>query len=206
MKSNIDPMIIRKNVDFFNETHKKFPDSNHRSLHYNTAENQVTRFIVLSQIGDLGQSKVLDYGCGLGDLSYLLDKWVESYSYEGWDINEGYLLKAQEKYPQHLFKLVEPENESTWEQKFDWVLAGGVFNLKLASDDQIWENLVLHLETLWRMCQKGLAFNILTLVENSPNICQHDAIKVYEFCKSLTSKVTLREDYLKGDATIYLYR
>jgi trans-aconitate methyltransferase len=206
MKRVIDPITIQRNIDFFNEIHDRFPDSNHRSLHYNTAENQVTRFIVLTQIGELNESSILDYGCGLGDLSYLLDKWAPTCSYEGWDINPGYIQKARQKYPRHLFELIKPYQDSTWVKKFDWVLVGGVFNFNLGSEELIWDNLTTHIERLWSLCEKGLAFNLLTEVKHSPNICQHDVIKVYQFCKSLSSKVTLREDYFTHDATLYVYR
>ncbi len=132
MKRQLDPIAIKKNLKFFSESHAKNPDSNFKALHYNSAENQVLRFITLTQIGQLEGSRILDFGCGFGDLCYLLDKSTSDFGYLGVDINPKFISHAQDKYPKHQFEVFDLESD-LWSQSFDWVIACGVFNIKLES-------------------------------------------------------------------------
>ena len=96
-----------------NKESKQFIKDNYRNLFLKdgsgpevgqwSAEGQLFRFEKLIQIGNLSGSRVLDLGCGIGDLyPYLLERF-ENIDYTGIDIVPELVAYADQKYPKAKF-------------------------------------------------------------------------------------------------------
>lgn len=160
-----------------------------QALGWGSAESQLLRFKVLSEIADLRDQVVLDYGCGFGDLYDFLD----DIHYAGYDNNPAMLAAARARYPTALF-LDRPMNA-------DYVLASGTFNLPTT-------NLQSELLRMWSLCRKGIAVNFTNAMaeHHTPGIVYRDPFETARYCSALTKKLTLRTDYKENDFCIYAYR
>lgn len=121
-------------------------------------KGQELRFEEIFSIGDISGKKVLDYGCGKGDLyQFLKDKNI-SVSYTGFDINNNLISLAKSKFPEAEFRVFDIEEEELKED-FDYIFLCGVFNLKVAGIDETIRNV---LKMLFEHCNIALAFNALS--------------------------------------------
>ena len=171
-------------------------------------ETQMNRFKILSEIGDINNSSLLDFGCGMGHLaSYLKDQGL-SVNYTGVDILPDFLAIAREKNPQSRFGLL---SDFTGE-KFDYVFISGVFNNRLDNNVEYYQK---YLKILFQMTKKGLSFNMLSTYANyyDEPLFYENPEKIFHFVKTeLSPFVTIRNDYqLRKDAfpvdfCVYVYR
>jgi cyclopropane fatty-acyl-phospholipid synthase-like methyltransferase len=129
---------------------------------WNSPESQRLRFDQLLRLceGDAGFT-LLDFGCGYGALAdYLAERQIPCH-YTGYDIVPGMLDAAR--------KRVRPGQETTFTDHLgameprDYVVASGVFNVRLDAELAAWEQYVHGtLEQMARLSTRGLAFNLLT--------------------------------------------
>src|ERR1041385_8077188 len=66
-------------------------------------EEQMLRFRVLCDIGDLNGASICDIGCGFGDLVPYLNSRFKGFTYTGIDISDKLIEKAKELHPDHEF-------------------------------------------------------------------------------------------------------
>lgn len=125
------------------------------SVGWNNNVTQEIRFKTLYDIGIDIESKVLDFGCGVGHffdyiskLGHCLDNYV------GIDINQRSISIAQQTHPDISFKTCEIFDLS---DHFDYVIGSGVFTVKMLKSD-----IMGAIDYAYKICNKGLAFNFLT--------------------------------------------
>jgi SAM-dependent methyltransferase len=98
---------------------------------------------------------VLDFGCGYGALIPKLEHRL-SY-YRGVDISVPTLNAARAKYPQYDFAT------EMGDDRFDYCLGCGTFNVKMTTPDAEWREWVLEtVRRLGQLCRKGMAVNFLS--------------------------------------------
>ena len=95
-------------------------------------ESQYGRFDEFNQNIQNGDT-VLDYGCGVGDFFGYLKEKEKDVQYFGVDIQPIMIDRSKKKYPDGKFKLCLSINEIN--QKFDWIVASGVFTVGLDHTD-----------------------------------------------------------------------
>lgn len=148
-------------------------------------------------------SKVLDYGCGKGDLYQFLKDRNISVDYTGFDINENLISFAKQKHPEADFRVFDIEIEEL-NAEFDYIFLCGVFNLKLKDLDKTVKNV---LKRLFRHCRKALAFNALSL-ENPKKAVELNYLSLDEminFAKTdLSSHVSLAKERIPYDFTMFV--
>jgi SAM-dependent methyltransferase len=146
--------------------------------------------------------RVLDFGCGFGDLfGYARDRGI-SIDYTGLDINPDLIRVARERYPAARFLCMDLFAE-TLDEKFDIVLSSGVHNYRLADNQGFVERsfeLFDHLSTL------GFASNFLSERVNFRAEDNHYSAPedILTLALRLTSRVTLRHDYMPFEFTIFV--
>lgn len=170
-----------------------------------TRPGQLAHYQALLDIGDISGAKILDFGCGKGDLyQFLQDKGIPV-EYTGVDINEELILIALEKHPGLDFRVFDIDKDTLTEH-FDYIFVCGVFNLRLEGLDAIIKD---SLKKLFARCRIGLAFNALS---------SHDPKKDYELnysspeelftfaVKNLSPFVSIRHDRMAYDYMMFVYR
>ncbi|WP_368634250.1 class I SAM-dependent methyltransferase [Kurthia gibsonii] len=184
---------------------EKYGDS-FKSAQWSDQSTQYKRFEVLCEIADLKNKRILDFGCGTGELANYFKQKDIHVEYTGVDIVENMLEFASKKHPKHRFTTLDKiENEV-----FDYILISGVFNNKTKRNKEFYEEII---KKLSGMCSKGLAFNMLSKYvdyydEHLFYVYPED---VLSYVKQITPFVTLRNEYqLKENVvpfefTTYLY-
>lgn len=171
-----------------------------------SAHGQLFRFQKIAEIADLRGAKVLDVGCGLGDLyAYLREKFGDI-DYTGADIASDMIEKAKQLHPGAKFECRDI-TENNFSTPFDYVLLSGVFNTPRipARDRMIRETLTAS----WAVTRKALGFNFIsnhvTRVEG--NMDYHDPKEILDFCiRELSIKVNMFHCYERRDVAMFVYR
>ncbi len=182
---------------------ERYGNQDPRALNWSGSDTQYLRFVILSQIGDLSQAKILDVGCGFGDLyPFLLERFGDL-DYTGVDLNPESISACQEKYPKARWivgdGLIEPEED------YDYILASGTFGY--AIEDYKYHYLQALKAWLPRV-HRGIAANFLNARGHvaDPLYATFDPLEVHAAALELSGQITIRQDYLEHDLCLYLYR
>lgn len=167
---------------------------------WNSPESQELRFRQLLRVrGDEASCSLLDYGCGYGELAHLLVGRGESVEYRGFDISERMIELARVHNPDRAVCRFSHRPGDL--EPADYVVASGVFNLRLDIDEATWEAYVLEtLDTLAGLGRRGFSFNLLTSWSDAermrPDLFYADPTRFFEHCKRRYSRhVALLHDY-----------
>jgi SAM-dependent methyltransferase len=167
---------------------------------------QKLRFKILSEIGISSSSSVLDVGCGFGDLYDYLRDYYPGVKYTGIDIVPDFISLAQKIHPQIDFRLLDILKDSV-DDSWDYVVASGVFNISLRSGRNI-EFIEAMLTKMFQLCSKGITSDFIsTYVDYQQEGSFHcDPTMIFKFGKSLSRRITVRNDYMPFEFAIYIYK
>jgi ubiquinone/menaquinone biosynthesis C-methylase UbiE len=134
-----------------------YPDF--KVLGWESEESQRLRFDVLVSNVDLNGKKILDVGCGLGNLfEFISSKGIEA-DYTGVDILEKMIERANKKQLKAKFyKMDIFEANPFKEGQFDVVYASGTFNLNLQNNMEFLKKALIE---IFRLSGGVVAFNLL---------------------------------------------
>jgi SAM-dependent methyltransferase len=170
-----------------------------------SAEGQRFRFEKLAQIANLRGARIVDIGCGIGDLfPFLISKYGEV-TYTGVDIVPELVTYAAQKYPSATFVCTDVVAEPL-DSTFDYGLISGVFNNEVENATGLLQQLV---QVAFKMCSRGIAFNFTSnrVSRLDPGMAYHDPVDVFRFCiDNLSNKVTLSHHYERRDVSVFVYR
>lgn len=183
----------RDNTEFYKKSLTKYGISA-KGVHWNSQYTQYKRFEILTSfIKDVESSYIIDAGCGLGEYyNYLFDSHKNPFNYLGIDCEEIMIELAKKRFINVDFKIIDILKDELIEA--DYYVCSGAMNLLQK------EEIFIFIEKCFIFSKKGFAFNFL---KNDPltNVNIKDII---EHSKKLTKKVTIKEDYLQNDISIYL--
>ena len=197
----LDNLYIQK---FHENKIEKYGSESAQSLAWFSEEDQLKRFQVLTQIGDLNDKSILDIGSGNGDLCYYLSQHYTNFSYHGIDMIPAFLDNAVEKnkdFPTATFYLGDFMQGSL--PVVDYVFVCGSLNYKNSDPDFIFKAI----SHLYAQCNVALGFNLLSKTVNPEGILMAYAPKtIGDFCKTLSDTVVLKDNYVDGDFTVMVYK
>lgn len=164
----------------------------------------ISRYSALSQVTDLSHKKVLEVGCGFGDLGMYLLKKYEGVEYVGIDISRRMIDVGRDVHPELSLEHADLMDLDIANQ-YDVVLAQGVFYL-LRSDAVTKMRLMIN--KMFSMSKHAMAFS--TISGWSPykqdNELYADPVDLINWLKCLTPRLVFRHDYHPSDFAIYLYK
>ncbi|AEV70261.1 class I SAM-dependent methyltransferase [Acetivibrio clariflavus] len=104
-------------------------------LGWESKEAQYMRFEIFTSNVDIKNKKILDVGCGLGNLlEYLIDKGI-NIEYTGVDILEDMIESVKRKNLPGKFYCMDIFKQHPFERKsFDIVYTSGIFNLNMGNN------------------------------------------------------------------------
>ena len=177
-----------------------------RSLGWYNDSTKNIRYQILCEVGDLNNHSVLDVGCGFGDLFDFIKKKNINFTYKGIDINSNMINKAIKKYQNAQFETID-FGVFNKDEKYDYVFCSGGLSFMVPDYKQFYFEYV---EKMFECSKIAVVFNMLN--RNNNNKPEDDEIfatysteEVLDFCLKLTDKVTIRENYLSNDFSVYLY-
>ena len=165
-------------------------------------ENALIRFQKIYEAGIGSDDSILDVGCGVAHLHTFLKNQGWNGKYLGFDPNKKAIDLIDEGISAMHGTIEDLDNWGEW-NKFDWVIANGVFNVGLREENTLWiiENMISH-------ANKGIIFNMLLAPYEDDKYEAYDPERIkFKLRKYDHSKIEIIEDYMKNDAefTVYFY-
>ena len=157
-------------------------------------QNQAKRFQTLLDIGVQEGDSILDLGCGLGHMVEHLEKVGLNVRYTGidtnkWSIQQAYQFREATYIHGTIFDI---------QDKYDWGLASGVFNIEFPKLEMLET-----INELLSKSNKGVAFNLLSSSAN--NNLKYENYTPEEIVSHLKGDVSIVENYgVENDFTIYI--
>lgn len=173
-----------------------------RALGWASREAQERRFEVLAEIGSLSGTRVLDVGCGLGDLYGHLRARQIQVSYTGYDLLPEMVERASRSYPEARF-VVRDVLQGLGTERFDYIVSSGAFNIDFGGFGCNVKAVQRLLREMYAACTRGVAINFLSSARD-PIFYRYDPDALKAFCQTFCPCVQLRQDYLPNDFTLYL--
>ena len=182
-----------------------------QGTHQNNRETQYLRFQMLTGhlLNDHAHHSIEDIGCGVCDLyGYLKDKKLK-FTYSGTEIVNEMIELAKTKYPEIVVRNRDILQGSA-QEKYDFVVLSGTLNMPGNVGAEEWRRFSLSLiESMYRMCNKAIAFNFLTShrTYSSPGVHYFDPSELLDHCiRNLSRFVELKHNYPLYEGTITVYR
>jgi SAM-dependent methyltransferase len=177
-----------------------------KGVDWNGLDSQEKRFEqLLKVVADNDKNSVLlDYGCGFGSLFAYLNKSSTQLNYVGFDISNEMLKKAIELHGEKINWLNKVEENF----KVDYVVASGLFNVKLDQSNEEWQIYVKEtLDKINNISRKGFAFNILTKYSDEEFMKDYlfyaSPEYYFKYCKlNFSKQISLLHDYGLFEFTI----
>ena len=192
----------KRNKKLYTNLFRKFKYS-YQSLDWGSKKNQLLRFKILAEIGNLRGKKILDVGCGFGDFLFWLKKKNIKIDYTGIDLVEGLLEIAKKKSKKNKFIYGNILNKRIFENnKFDYVFASGIFTHYSPKNSE--KTMFQILKRMWDLSSEGIAFNFLgnNAKKKFPFEFSIDPKSVVKNCCKLSKKMILKKNYLQNDFNI----
>ncbi len=165
------------------------------SAQYADRATQERRMEILCEIGVQKDSKVLDFGCGTGQMLSLLQRTIGfEGEYVGYDISPEAIEFANKAHPEGRFEVRDILSDPP-EEQFDFVLVSGVFNNAMSDNRGFFEATS---QRLMEHAKVGYAFNMLSRFVDyfDEGLYYEDPLSAFAFCKeNLSPLVSLRHDY-----------
>lgn len=160
--------------------------------------NQHKRFeLLLAKVKK--NDRVLDIGCGGGEMVKYINENKLKVSYVGIDVNPNYLKIATLRYPKSKF-----EESNGWNlapNNYDWAVASGIFTVEVDVTYLLWYVAYV----MDRLVSKGFAFNLLT---NNPyeGLINYEPDEVLVLLQERFPdyKIEIITGYLPDDFTVYV--
>ena len=152
--------------------------------------------------------KILDVGCGFGDFADWLSTRFQSFDYIGIDVSPDMVYAGQCQYPNFHFKLGEIFDFNWGDHYFDFVICSGALNevVDLPGEEGAYAKSVI--EKMVALAKYGVSFNLLNRhhqwTASRPDLQSFYPEQITAYCQSLVPSVTLRDDYLENDFSLYL--
>ena len=180
-----------------------------KASHWNSKESQEDNFNLLTQIAPFEQSdRILDLGCGQGDLFGFMQRRGWRSIYEGIDVSPKMIERAWTKYPKGRFACIDFLDKK-FNYKYDWILASGPFNHKVEEDQ--YDYLKKCIEKMYSLAGKG--FGVILTSQHDPMqklnpteyLFGYDPLKVMKICFDITYTVNMNHTALTWGLLVFMY-
>jgi SAM-dependent methyltransferase len=196
---------LEETARFYEEHVRRF-GYDFRALGFGRRASQEKRFAAALGLGSFHGKRLLDVGCGFGDLlAWLNSRGIEP-RYTGVDICRPMIDRCRKRFEGTGARfLIGDALGLAADEPYDYVVASGIFGYA-AKDTRA--RVRPTLERLFGMTRIGLAVNFLSrrAVTRSPGRLYLHPSDVLQFALKLTPAVRLDHTYMPNDFTLHLYR
>lgn len=202
--------ISRQNIiKYFYESRMGGSRPDFEVVGWGTEEVQIGQFDILTTYIPLENKRILDVGCGLGNLlEYLIKKEI-TVDYTGVDLLESMILRARKKKLNGWFLGMDIFRSDFFEKgSFDVVYSSGLFNLNLAN------NKIFFIRALRKFLDLSRETVVISLLHDRSRLKKDiyfyfNPQEVQEMIeKNFGSNIAVQiaEGYLSNDFTVILNR
>jgi len=167
-----------------------------------TRNRHVLRYHVLLEPWGLTTERLLDFGCGFGDLYAYCRERHPGVQYEGIDLNAALVAVGRERYPDAQLSARNALKDGL-NGRWDVIVASGVFNFKLRDN---WTFVQTVFDLFAGSASRGFAANFLSdRVDYQLDHTFHaDPARVLSLAYRYSNRVMLRNDYMPFEFTVYV--
>jgi cyclopropane fatty-acyl-phospholipid synthase-like methyltransferase len=175
-----------------------------RACDASSVKSLEVRYKVLSEVMDLTGKSVLEVGCGFGDLGVYLQQKYSGVRYLGIDVSRRMVEEGRKVHPTLRLR-VQNVLEINAPKKFDIVMAQGIFYLLGKKAESKMHELI---EKIFSLSKEALAFCAISSWARDKKDSEFyvDPVALLDWCRTLTTRIVLRHEYLPNDVALYLYR
>lgn len=184
--------------------YEQFGDS-HKTVGWGSIRDQILRFDMLCRGLDLTGKKILDVGCGLGDIvPYLEIRYPSGFEYTGIDVAPSLVEAAQKKFTKPNIRFICGDMaQLDGGEEYDAVLLSGALSYRVRDNVSHAKEM---LKKLFHISTEVMAVNFLSdyvdyQEEKNFHYSPEDMV---HFAKTLTKWVALYSDYPLWEFTIQL--
>ena len=204
------PLESASETSRFYEDHIRRFGYGYRALGFGRRSSQEKRFAAALALGPLHGKRLLDVGCGFGDLlAWLHARGIEP-RYTGMDVCRPMIERCRRRFRDEMSRsrarfFVGDALRFPCDEPYDYIVASGIFGYA-AKDTR--KRVQPTLERLFDLSRIGLAVNFLSrrAPARSPGRLYLHPADVLQFALKLTPAVRLDHSYLPNDFTVCLYK
>jgi SAM-dependent methyltransferase len=178
-----------------------------RTVGWKDQADQWLRFSILCRGLDLAGKRILDVGCGLGDLVSFLDERHADYAeYVGIDISPRLIEQATARFGRQGRRFLAADFLEVFDLgQFDVVLCSGALSFRIDDNVAFAERMIAK---MFETCREATAINCLsTYVDfQLPKNYHYRPEAMFSFARSLTKWVRLDHDYPLYEFTLQMFR
>lgn len=193
-------------IKSYYENNMKSASNDFEVLGWESEEAQKARFDMLLSNVSVDGKKILDVGCGLGNLLEYINNLQLNVNYTGIDVLPEMIERAKAKGLKGEFIYVDIFKSNPFKYKsFDIIYASGIFNLNLGNNREF---LINALKLFFNLAKKSVCFNLLHYKSPSKEDTYHyfnpeEVIDIIETSyPDEKRQVKIIEDYLQNDFTV----
>ncbi len=187
------------NQTFYENAIKRF-GCTARGLNWNSKQSQHLRFEIIHELlaHHLPSSKIIDAGCGFGDLYlFFQQKGSLPRKYIGYDMLDEAIFVAHKRTKQPIMKcdILNDELEMA-----DFYIASGSMNILNRFET------FLFIRRCFDACTKGFIFNLLKGEEQEGHFNYFLPEEIEAYVNEFAYDVIIEEGYMEGDFTVLLLK
>lgn len=153
---------------------------------------------------------LLDVGCGQGDLIDFLSRNHAKIIYKGIDVSEKMIDLAKKRFPKNNFENIS-FLEINKEEKYDVILAVGVFNLKFSNKENQMNYLKNNIKKMFDMCSSSCSFTLLSRhgydnINEQEDLFFYEPWEIMKYCLELTPSVLVDHSSIPIEFITTLYK
>lgn len=189
-------MAQKDNHKFYKYAIKKYGISA-KGVHWNSEYTQYKRFEVLTSFikDEIKNATIIDAGCGFGEYyNYLFDNDLKPKTYIGIDCEESMIILASKRFIDTEFYIKNILKDKL--PMVDYYICSGAMNILEK------EEVLLFIKKCFEASKIAFIFNFLI---NDP-LTKVKIQDIFECCKSLSTQIEIKENYLDNDISILLKR
>jgi 2-polyprenyl-3-methyl-5-hydroxy-6-metoxy-1,4-benzoquinol methylase len=182
---------------------------NPATVGWSSWEQQNLRFKILTRNLEINhQSRILDLGCGLGNLiDYLKLKFpsFKEQNYSGWDVSNELIKIASEKYPNSNFSCINFWESSNLNHEYDFIFMSGALNFNIEDECQ-YESLEQFLALFSTWSSVKISFNLIHdyVDYKDKNLRYYNIPKVINLIENYSKNWIIYKDYPLWEFTVQL--
>jgi SAM-dependent methyltransferase len=205
MASPLNPNDKDQITRLYNDRFQKL-GYDHKTVGWGSKADQNLRFEVLCRNLNLTGKRILDVGCGLGDLIPFLRSKYLNFSYHGIDIASELISHAREQFQSEniLFDVSEVFDipDTT---RYDAILLSGALSFRIEDNLTHTKKMIA---TLFAMTEDVLSLNFLSsyVTFQDPKNFHYSPEEMFGYVKNLTRYVNLMHDYPLWEFSLQLFK
>lgn len=196
--------MLEKHIKGYQKKFKKY-GVDPRALQWSSGKAAKLRYVQLVVDIDFNGKKVLDIGCGFGDIITYIEKKTKKFSYTGVDIVPEFITVAKKEYPKHKF-IVRDYFENPLKKSFDIIMSSGTLNANVKGAVSYRKKAI---KIMLAHAKEAVIFNMAGSSPQPKNkkenrVYYADSYDILKFCLTLSSKLIFRSNYHSKDFTIVI--